>query len=70
MAICLDYLDQWLEASLTTTEQWQSDKTFATCSYHSMTSRPELLQLFSRLDLVIEHNIPIPVFVDEKSKWH
>ena len=66
MAICLDYLDQWLEAFPTTTEQWQSDETFATCFYHSMTPRPELLQLISRLDLVIEHNIPIPVFVEAK----
>ena len=66
LTLCLEELDHWQAAFVATAPEWISDEAFATHYFRTMNAEQVLLQLFMRLDSVIEHNISVDAYVDAK----
>lgn len=66
LELCLDHLERWQAAFTQIAESWNSDESFSRSFYRSITAQSVLLQLFARLDSVIEHNISLDSFIDTK----
>ncbi|MFT5209121.1 MAG: AcrR family transcriptional regulator [Flavobacterium sp.] len=66
LALCLEKLTAWKNRFSKSIACWVSDRAFVEEYYKAVTEDPELLQLISRIDSVIEHNVSLPVLIDAK----
>ena len=66
LALTLEKLAAWADALLDAAGTSTSDESFASAFYAVAWQDPALLPLLSRLDSVIEHNVPTEVLIDAK----
>lgn len=66
LALCLTKLEAWRERFIADSQNWQADEAFANSYFETTTVDNDLIQLFSRLDDVIEHNVSLEVLISAK----
>ncbi len=66
LELCLSKLEAWRDRFIADCGNWQGDETFALSYFNTTTSDNDLMQLFSRLDDVIEHNVSLDQLIGAK----
>lgn len=66
LELCLTKLEAWRDRFIADCSNWQSDEAFALSYFNTTTIDNDLMQVFSRLDDVIEHNVSLEQLIGAK----